>query len=281
MKLQTERPCYQFDSLALEKEGRREGHGGMPLPCDATGVCRCRAMPRHPTPPVPPSKLAPCTSLPTCKIGRQRGVHQHEAIQVPHVLCHRQRGQRIKHAQRVALIQQLLQKTAALSLSASSGRVRGSQDGPAIATAWAAFVLPCCERFEGCFGGAVQRGLASPPLPHFPHVNTSAAALAVPPHLHVALVQRACDEKHHIIDHVAVGAEVEESTKGLAHACAQVLPVIHELSCTAVHDGGGVEHCRLVGQVGAIVGAGLEGCQLRCGWGGGGGGGGLRVCVYA
>mmetsp|Transcript_27512 Transcript_27512/g.70028 ORF Transcript_27512/g.70028 Transcript_27512/m.70028 type:complete len:318 (-) Transcript_27512:443-1396(-) len=42
------------------------------------------------------------------EVGRQRRVHQHQAVQLAHVLRHRQRGDRVKHAQRVALVQQLL-----------------------------------------------------------------------------------------------------------------------------------------------------------------------------
>jgi hypothetical protein len=44
------------------------------------------------------------------EVGGQRGVHQHQAEQVAHVLRHCQAGNRVKHAQRVALLQQLLRR---------------------------------------------------------------------------------------------------------------------------------------------------------------------------
>lgn len=43
------------------------------------------------------------------EVGRQRRVHEHQAEQLAHVLRDGQRGDAVKHTQRVALVQQLLQ----------------------------------------------------------------------------------------------------------------------------------------------------------------------------
>lgn len=47
------------------------------------------------------------------EVGRQGSVHQHQPVQLPHVAGHRQRGDAVEHAQRVALRQQVLRAAAA------------------------------------------------------------------------------------------------------------------------------------------------------------------------
>lgn len=81
------------------------GPGGNPGgPRHMPGPALCRTPPPTPSSPFSPTRACPLTG----EVGRQRRVHEHQAVQVTHVLGHGQRGNRIKHAQRVALVQQLL-----------------------------------------------------------------------------------------------------------------------------------------------------------------------------
>ena len=76
---------------------------GSPEPTAAAGD---PPQPRPSTPP-PTTPVPRPPAPPTREVGGERGVDEHQAVQVPHVLGHRERPDRVKHPQRVALFEEL------------------------------------------------------------------------------------------------------------------------------------------------------------------------------
>ena len=77
--------------------------------------------------------------MPTCgeglgEVGRERGVHEHQAVQLAHVGRDRQRRNRVEHAQRVALVQQLLRQAIFKYVRSSCAEERGARGGGTPAT---------------------------------------------------------------------------------------------------------------------------------------------------
>lgn len=113
------------------------------------------------------------------KVGCQRRVDQNQPVQLTHVGCHCKRGNAVKHAQRVALVQQLLQ--------GSNTKSTMNNEPPNM--------YPCTR--------AAAQG------------ETACCSCTPEVYLHIPLMQRARHNEDDVVNHVPVGAVVHELAQRL------------------------------------------------------------------